>query len=194
MRNVLMLTEEGFPAGWISPERAISYHAAEKVAWELGSPKFVFRGGERNGRQSVLKSAAVIAVKGTAGPYKRYASTTIFSNKQLFARDNWTCCYCNNQFASSNLTRDHVIPTSRGGRDTWKNVVSACMPCNRRKGNRLLHRTDMEMHYQPYEPSYVENFVLKGRHLFNEQAEYLRSFLPEQSEAHYVLDQITVGD
>ena len=57
------------------------------------------------------------------------------TRKAVLARDSWTCQYCGCQ--RSGLTVDHVIPRSRGGKSNWENIVAACGPCNRRKGNRL---------------------------------------------------------
>lgn len=57
------------------------------------------------------------------------------TRKAVLARDSWTCQYCGTQ--RNGLTVDHVIPRSRGGSSAWENIVAACAPCNRRKGNRL---------------------------------------------------------
>ncbi len=64
------------------------------------------------------------------------------TRKAVLARDSWTCQYCGTQ--RSGLTVDHVIPRSRGGSSAWDNIVAACAPCNRRKGNRLP--TEIKMH------------------------------------------------
>lgn len=64
------------------------------------------------------------------------------TRKAVLARDSWTCQYCGTQ--RSGLTVDHVIPRSRGGQSSWENIVAACGPCNRRKGNRLP--VEIEMH------------------------------------------------
>jgi 5-methylcytosine-specific restriction endonuclease McrA len=64
------------------------------------------------------------------------------TRKAVLARDAWTCQYCGSK--RSGLTVDHVIPRSRGGESVWENIVAACAPCNRRKGNRLP--VEIEMH------------------------------------------------
>ena len=56
------------------------------------------------------------------------------TRRAVFARDGWACQYCG---ARSNLTVDHVIPRSKGGGSSWENIVAACAPCNRRKGDHL---------------------------------------------------------
>ena len=59
------------------------------------------------------------------------------SRRALFARDGWRCVYCGD--GASRLTLDHVVPRSRGGQSVWENVVTACGPCNRLKGDMLPH-------------------------------------------------------
>ncbi len=60
----------------------------------------------------------------------------------IYQRDDHTCQYCGSQ---KRLTVDHVIPRSRGGQDTWENMVVACSPCNVKKGNTLLEETGMKL-------------------------------------------------
>ena len=75
------------------------------------------------------------------------------SRRALFARDNWRCVYCGT--TAGRLTLDHVVPRSRGGDSVWENVVTSCAPCNLRKGNRLPHEVEMELHYEPKPPTPV---------------------------------------
>ncbi len=72
------------------------------------------------------------------------------TRRAVFARDRWTCQYCGSR---SNLTVDHVIPRSKGGRSSWDNIVASCAPCNRRKGDLLLRQVDMELSRPPRIPS-----------------------------------------
>ena len=64
----------------------------------------------------------------------------------IYQRDDHTCQYCGSQ---KKLTVDHVIPRSRGGQDTWENMVVACSPCNVKKGNTLLEQTGMKLKRVP---------------------------------------------
>jgi 5-methylcytosine-specific restriction endonuclease McrA len=73
------------------------------------------------------------------------------SRRALFARDGWRCAYCGT--SSGRLTLDHVVPRSRGGESIWENVVTACAPCNLRKGDRLLDEVRMELRYLPKTPT-----------------------------------------
>lgn len=75
------------------------------------------------------------------------------SRRVLFARDGWRCVYCGT--SASRLTLDHVVPRSRGGDSVWENVVTACAPCNLRKGDRLLHEASMFLPHPPRPPAPV---------------------------------------
>ena len=75
------------------------------------------------------------------------------SRRALFARDGWRCVYCG--ASSGRLTLDHVIPRSRGGESVWENVVTACAPCNLRKGNRLLEESGLTLRRLPRPPAPV---------------------------------------
>ena len=75
------------------------------------------------------------------------------SRRALFARDGWRCVYCGT--SSGRLTLDHVVPRSKGGESIWENVVTACAPCNLRKGDRLLEETHMNLARAPRAPSPV---------------------------------------
>ena len=71
-----------------------------------------------------------------------------FTRFNVFLRDRFECQYCDIHFPSEDLTFDHVVPRSRGGRTTWTNVVTACQTCNLRKGDR----TPRECHMHPLTP------------------------------------------
>ena len=75
------------------------------------------------------------------------------SRRALFARDGWRCAYCGT--TAGRLTLDHVVPRSRGGESVWENVVTACAPCNHKKGNRLLEEANMELLHLPKPPAPV---------------------------------------
>ena len=65
------------------------------------------------------------------------------SRRALFARDGWRCVYCGT--SGGRLTLDHVVPRSKGGESIWENVVTACAPCNLRKGDRTPEQVGMEL-------------------------------------------------
>ena len=75
------------------------------------------------------------------------------SRRALFARDGWRCAYCGS--STGRLTLDHVLPRSKGGESVWENVVTACAPCNLRKGDRMLEDTGLELRVRPRPPAPV---------------------------------------
>jgi len=76
-----------------------------------------------------------------------------FTRFNVFLRDGFACQYCGGSFIAPELTFDHVVPRSRGGRTTWENVVTSCSPCNLRKGNRMPDRCGMQPINPPEQPS-----------------------------------------
>ena len=75
------------------------------------------------------------------------------SRRALFARDGWRCVYCGS--SGGRLTLDHVVPRSRGGDSVWENVVTACAPCNLRKGNRTIEESGLHLRTLPRPPAPV---------------------------------------
>jgi 5-methylcytosine-specific restriction endonuclease McrA len=69
--------------------------------------------------------------------FKRDRIRVKFSRLNIYTRDGSKCQFCGTRFESEELTFDHVIPRSRGGKTTWENIVTACVPCNKQKSNRL---------------------------------------------------------
>ena len=83
------------------------------------------------------------------------------TRKEVFIRDGYTCQYCGRQV--HDLTIDHVVPRSRGGMHTWDNLVSACKPCNHRKGGKLLVDTRMTLRQEPREPRAGRYYTIERR-------------------------------
>lgn len=99
-----------------------------------------------------MKLPSVIALKNYVTPQRKPA----FTRFNLFLRDRFDCQYCGQHFSSQDLTFDHVIPRSRGGRTTWENVVAACAPCNLRKANRMPKTCGMHPLHPPHAPTAYE--------------------------------------
>ncbi|MDK1021770.1 MAG: HNH endonuclease [Candidatus Hydrogenedentes bacterium] len=78
-----------------------------------------------------------------------------FSRRNIFERDKNTCQYCGAKFAKSDLTIDHVVPRSKGGYDSWGNLVLACVKCNVRKGNRTPKESGMPLIRRPVKPHWL---------------------------------------
>ena len=97
-----------------------------------------------------------------------------FSRHSLFERDKGLCQYCGRHFSKSQLTLDHVLPQSRGGADTWENLVVACLSCNVHKGNRTPEEAGMALLKRPAKPAWMPHF---GAHVPDEQLEVWRRFV-----------------
>ncbi len=96
-----------------------------------------------------MKLPSVIALK----EYVHQSRRPAFTRFNVFLRDRFTCQYCSHRFPTHDLTFDHVVPRSRGGRTTWENVVTACGACNLRKGNRMPRDIGMIPHIAPRQPT-----------------------------------------
>jgi len=179
--QILQLDSQGQPNKWISWQDAVVYQAKDLIAWSLGEVEFEFRGGENavTGRTSIIKTSSIIALKGAAG--KRRNRPPSLSNRELFRRDRHMCGYCGGIFTDTNLTRDHIIPRSKGGKDTWMNVVACCKRCNQKKDDQLLHEARMQLLYVPYVPTRAEHLILANRSILADQMSFLMDFLPENS-------------
>ncbi|MEK9725150.1 MAG: HNH endonuclease [Rhodospirillaceae bacterium] len=103
-----------------------------------------------------MRLPSVIALKEYVPLHRRPA----FTRFNVFLRDGFACQYCGHGHRAEDLTFDHVIPRSRGGRTTWDNVVTACAPCNLRKGHRLPKAARMFPLRPPVRPS---NHLLQER-------------------------------
>ncbi len=75
--------------------------------------------------------------------------TRALSRKNILLRDHNTCQFCGHMFSASELTLDHVVPRSRGGRSSWENLVASCYQCNNRKGDRTPEEAGLELVRRP---------------------------------------------
>jgi len=86
---------------------------------------------------------------------KRPKNPVKFSRQNIYARDRHKCQYCGVRFPTEDLTYDHIIPKSRGGKTEWKNIVTCCIECNRRKGGRIPSEASMKLIRKPVRPTWV---------------------------------------
>lgn len=96
------------------------------------------------------------------------------NRRNLFARDRNRCQYCNRIFPTSDLSLDHVIPRSRGGQDTWENLVCSCIRCNARKGGRTPDEAHMKLWRKPERPKRNPLIALR---LGNQKYQSWKAFL-----------------
>lgn len=148
MADVLLLNADGQPVSYlplsaISWRSAIQYLWSDKVHvldwyddWMVRSPSWE------------TQVPAVIMLK----QQMKRRTKPRFSKGNVYLRDMYTCQYCEEKFGKRELTLDHVLPISRGGRTEWENIVAACNPCNSTKGNKL----GIKPKRMPWAPSYWE--------------------------------------
>jgi 5-methylcytosine-specific restriction endonuclease McrA len=182
--RLLSLDAHGRVLDWMSWQDAACLYARGAVAWTLGDPCLTVHGGQcrATGIQSIIDLHPIVAAKGHARPHA-LDPTPALTNAALFARDQHLCLYCGHEFPRPHLTRDHVVPLSKGGRDAWENVVSACFHCNSRKGGRTPQQASMPLLAVPYRPSWIEHLILSNRHILADQMAFLRSHLPKRTRA-----------
>lgn len=183
--EVLQLDVSGRPQAWLTVREAAVLYASDSIAWTLGSTCSVLRGGVQRttGLLSRIEVQPIIAVRG-AVPSRAWRSTPALTNFKLFARDRGVCAYCGQRFAHDHLTREHIVPVSRGGADTWMNCITACRACNGRKANRLPEEARMNLMYLPYVPSLHEDMILRGRRILTDQMDFLLASVPRSSRLH----------
>lgn len=103
------------------------------------------------------KKYPIPAIAKTSKYFNINNDQVVFSRKNIFLRDNHTCQYCNNKFDIKELTYDHVIPkslfkNSNTSPTSWTNIVTACVKCNRIKGNRTPKQANMPLKNLPVKP------------------------------------------
>ena len=98
---------------------------------------------------TAIRLPSVVALK----RYRPLARRPAFTRFNVFLRDSFACQYCHGPLPVEDLTFDHLVPRSRGGRTTWDNVVTACSACNLTKGNRLPRECGMRPERKPRAPS-----------------------------------------
>lgn len=170
--RILKLNKAGSPTAWINFEQAAIAMAKNQVLWHLGADSNRLHGGtQRSGVRSFFDLPTIIAVNGRV----KEKSVPRISNSLLFARDQNICLYCAKTFRRSDLSRDHVMPRSRGGADTWENCVTACKRCNHHKSDRTPEEASMELCAIPFAPNLYEWFYLSNHNVLADQMDYLSS-------------------
>ena len=180
--RLLSLDAHGRALDWMSWQDATCLYVRGAVAWTLGDPCLSVRGGtcRDTGLRSELQLHPIVAARSHVRGHA-LDPTPALTNTALFARDQQLCLYCGRDYPRQHLTRDHVVPLSRGGRDTWENVVSACFHCNSRKGNRTPQQAGMPLLAIPYRPSWVEHLILSNRNILADQMAFLKNHLPRNA-------------
>ena len=167
------LNKAGTPVAWLNWQQTVSLMVRDQVIWTLGDVVHTIRGGvNRAGERSLLHVPSIVACD---GKIEDRAFAPVLSNRLLFARDQHVCLYCGNCYPASELSRDHIVPTSKGGKDRWTNCVTACRRCNNRKANKSPEQAGMQLLAIPFVPNRYEYFYLSNRDVLADQMEFLKT-------------------
>lgn len=175
--TILKLDVSGLPVEWISWQDAATLYARDRVKWEAGDTRFTVYGGNRaGGERSALTLNSIIAVADRSHKHLKRRAPPL-TNRALFQRDGHVCLYCGARHGPSMLTRDHIMPRARGGRDIWTNVCTSCAKCNNRKQDRTPEEAGMRLIAVPYQPDPARYLLLVtgGRRISADQQAWLES-------------------
>ncbi len=186
-QQVLRTDVAGMPLEWIDYQDAARIYHLGQVAYSCGIPLYRIHGGysASTGRRSVIEVNSIIATLGDHAYLKsREHYVPPLSNPALFARDAHLCMYCGAQFYAHDLSRDHITPLSKGGTDTWMNVVTACKRCNNHKAGATPEEAGLTLLAVPFTPTHAEYVYLQGRRVLADQMEFLLAHFPRSSPLH----------
>lgn len=138
------------------------------------------------------KKYPIPAVAKTKTYFKCHTYKLTFSRKNIFLRDNYTCQYCGAKFGSNELTYDHVVPKSswktfeRSSATNWTNIVTACINCNRKKGNRTPKQANMPLKNLPSVPCRTNKYLPIAQYLFKIKEDIPQEWLCYLPESYLV--------
>ena len=147
MRDTLLLNADGNPLS-VAPLSTLTWQESIKLVWldrinvlewhedwQVHSPNIT------------MTVPSVIMTR----EYVKQMVNTSFNRSNVYLRDNYICQYCKQMFSYKDLTLDHVIPKSKGGKTEWTNIVSACRRCNNDKASHI--------HIKPYKEPRKPDFL-----------------------------------
>ena len=152
MERTLLLSSAYEPVATISWQRAIVLLILGKVE--------VIEAYDRDVRSTsvVLRLPCVVRL---LKRFRLHRRPVRFTKHNVFARDRWTCQYCGAQRPVSQLTQDHIVPRSLGGRSCWENVTTCCVDCNALKANRTPEQAGIRLRGRPRRPDWLPMFILR---------------------------------
>lgn len=162
MSTVLVLNQDFSPITICSTERAFLLIYLNKADLLCEDLKMKLRTIKTSfPKPTVIKIKNYVHV-----PYKG----VILTRQNIFKRDNHLCQYCG---SGNDLTLDHLIPRSKGGKSTWNNLVTACKSCNTRKGDQPPEEVGLTLKSKPFRPSYMAFIKTTTKHLREDWKPYL---------------------
>lgn len=138
---VLVLNSDYLPINITDSRKAFNLVYKSKAEVIVDVNEFISTEKKKFRKPSVIRLIYHVNV-----PFRKI----VLSKDNVFRRDKHKCAYCDSKF---HLTIDHIFPKSRGGKDIWENLVTACFRCNSRKGDKTPEEANMKLLYQPYKPS-----------------------------------------
>lgn len=182
MSDTLLLNTSGqpisqFPVSVIDWRRAVKLYFQDRITvlnwyddWEISSPNFT------------MNVPATIMTK----KYHNINRHVRFSRFNVHLRDEFKCCYCGKHETYRELTMDHVLPRSKGGKTSWTNIVSACKTCNRDKGSELWKPMR-----SPVEPNEYQLAALRSRFPFQVKHASWLDYLPNGELINSVPEELS---
>lgn len=182
----LVLNADYSPLSIIGWQKAITWYMRYQDSDKYGVEIIDFYKDDYiNGTNN--KKYPIPCVAKTKRFFRSTRHTVTFSRKNIFIRDNHTCQYCGNIYSMNDLTYDHVIPKSQwnynnGSPTSWTNIVTACVECNRKKGNKTPKQANMPLINLPIKPQKTYKYLPISYHLFKIKDEIPQEwfiYLPE---------------
>ena len=152
MGAVLLLNATYEPLSIIPEQRAVALLLRERVEAATDDTLVL------HGPSTALALPTVLRLRHYVNVPRRGAGWT---RRGVLQRDGYACIYCGvragdvaagRRLSKRDFTLDHILPRSRGGKNTWGNTACACQPCNQRKGNRTPHEAGMPLRWEPKRP------------------------------------------
>lgn len=185
MQNLILTLDQSYtPHRWMRWEDVVTLKCKGLIYAELGDVTNIKLGGisRMTGLRSEVEIAPIVVVR---GKFKYDARVPPLTNISMYRRDQHQCGYCGRVYREDKLSRDHIIPISRGGPNIWTNVITSCKTCNREKDSFLLEEIGWKLLYVPYVPNNYEKLILSNRNILPVQRTFLEDFLPKHSRLFF---------
>jgi hypothetical protein len=138
--KILVLNSDYLPVNVTTFKKAFKliYKGKAEIIEDEGETIITFK-------KKYLNPSVIRLIRYVNIPYRK----VILSRENIFKRDNNTCTYCG---INKNLTVDHIIPKSKGGKNVWENLITSCFVCNSKKGDKTLEQVNMKPMFNPFKP------------------------------------------
>lgn len=156
IRDTLVLNRDMMPIKMLPVSTVTWENAIKAIYAEHATVVHEYEDWEVHSPSVTIRVPSVIMVR----DYVHYDKQIPWNEEYLKLRDRYRCQYCEKRFPAQHLTQDHVVPRKYGGKTNWENIVSACGPCNHRRG----HNIKIQPRIKPYKPTYWE-LVQKAKEL-----------------------------